>query len=1414
MSSPVSSGFFAPTFLLVWIFFQGIGAGFAASVNLAWNPNAETDLIGYRLYWGTAPRRYDHFMDAGLVTQGTVPDLAERVTYYFAATARNSAGLESVPSAEVSYRIPGPAGSGGGSAPGEIEVAPTASSTSVELAEDSEVEVFLSASSASGGGLTYAIVSPPQNGTLSGVPPNMIYRPRRDFYGEDAFEFRVNDGALDSAVAYVDVVVIPVNDAPVGVNLAVLAQEDGAAPVALRGYDVDGDAVSFVITKPPANGKLEGKMPNLVYRPSPNYNGSDYLEYTTSDGILASPIARISFVISPVEDPPTAIAQTISLLEDSKLNLVLAGVDPEGRTLTYSIARPPSKGLLIGIPPLVLYIPTLGFKGSDGFDFRVTDTAGLSSVATVQISILPVNLAPTANPISVSVSEDLTASITLSGEDPEGSKLMFAIASPPRQGVLTGTPPILRYRPSADYFGTDYFDYTVSDGVRTSEPARVSIVISAVNDAPSAQALTALVPKNGSTPLLLSGADQEGSALTFTVSSLPSQGTLTGIAPSLIYRPAANFVGSDSFRYTVSDGVLSSAGALVSISVSDVNTVPTAMAQSLTLAEDSSIAVRLAGQDVDGDTLSFSIVGSPANGTLSGKAPNLSYTPKANFAGSDSFEFTARDGAAVSAPKVVSLTVTPVNDAPTATAQSLTLAEDSSIAVRLSGQDVDGDTLAYSIARSPLNGTIAGAPPNVTYTPNPNFAGEDSFEFLARDRTLASAPGLVSLTVVAANSAPVATARTVSGLEDSLIPITLSGTDADGDSLTYSVVVQPSQGALLGTAPNFVYRPNEDWTGTDSIEFIVHDGTRPSASAVLTINVTPVNDAPRANAQNVVTGYGMPLSITLTGSDPEGSPLTYRIERPPVGGILTGKSPNLVYRAKLGYSGLDSFTVVARDGALDSLPATIQVRISLILLASNRGTSIPVATETTGGGAGDEAGDGMIGDGMLGDGMVGTAGTTTPTVPEASVEWLSLPSHGIVGNLEDGQLSYEPALDGSTLDSFTFRLNTADGPSEPMSIALHLVRFQEVKRTVGQVEVSFPTIAGLTYRLEWNDQSPSYASTWEVLHEVTPAEPGIVTLAVPNPPNDVFRFIRLTCEGTESKVASEAWAISSPQVAAGIDGRVYSVPFQGPIRLRGRVASLTGNSVEIHSGTTEFPDVSPVGGQVTHALLVRSSRPEAQSSGIWWPITGQSAQQIQMDEGVEPIAGHLLAGDEVEILRLMTVAEVFGKASSPEIQINDGDRVKISGLAGEDYLIEYRVSNRGGASYWWVQGDVIAGPFDGTTLPLPPFPTFYFVDRVTPGSLVLVGRVQEGPAVQYLQPGARMIGNSFPVAMEVPELSAYRLVEGDYPWDESEAGTAPEICPQWAASSGVIGAGEGLWIRVPEGSGSLRWMQQCPWPSP
>jgi hypothetical protein len=551
----------------------------------------------------------------------------------------------------------------------------------------------------------------------------------------------------------------------------------------------------------------------------------------------------------------------------------------------------------------------------------------------------------------------------------------------------------------------------------------------------------------------------------------------------------------------------------------------------------------------------------------------------------------------------------------------------------------------------------------------------------------------------------------------------------------------------------------------------------------------------------LVTAYGAPLSILLTGTDPEGSALTFSILEAPPNGTLSGTMPNLVYTPQVGYSGIDSFRVVASDGVLTSAPAVISVRVSLILLASNQGTVVSTATGSSG--------DSMMS--VSGDRMVGAS---TTTASEPTVEWLSLPTHGVLDASHAGSVSYEPALDGSTLDSFSFRIHGDEGPSEPMLVALHLVAFQEVKRMEGQVEVSFPTIAGLTYRLEWNDESPSSTSVWNVFKTLQPSEPGIVTLAVTNPPDGVFRFIRLTCEGTENSVVSEPWGISSTPVAGGMDGRVFSVPFQGPIRLRGRVQSVAGNSVEIEAGTLDVPSLAPVEGQATHALMVRSSKLDARFAGAWWAITGQSANHIQVDEGIESLAESVLVGDEVEVVRLLTMAEVFGKASSPENQLSDGDRLSISGIGGADYFIDYRISNRGGASYWMVQGDLLSGPFDGTSLTLPPFPTFYFIDRVRPGSVVMVGRVQEGPAVQYLHPGARMVGNAFPVSMEIPELSPYRLTAGDYPWLEAGSGSIPENCPPWASNIGGIGAGSGLWIRIPEEAGVLRWIQQCPWQIP
>lgn len=173
---------------------------------------------------------------------------------------------------------------------------------------------------------------------------------------------------------------------------------------------------------------------------------------------------------------------------------------------------------------------------------------------------------------------------------------------------------------------------------------------------------------------------------------------------------------------------------------------PLATPQSVTLAEDTGTAFTLAGSDADGDALTFAVVSPPTQGTLTGTGPSYTYTPAANFHGPDAFTFQANDGFLSSAPAIVSLTVTAVNDTPVATAQAVTTSADASVAITLAGTDVDGDALTFAVLNQPAKGTLTGTGANVTYTPAANSSGADAFTFVANDGALDSAPATVSIT--------------------------------------------------------------------------------------------------------------------------------------------------------------------------------------------------------------------------------------------------------------------------------------------------------------------------------------------------------------------------------------------------------------------------------------------------------------------------------------------------------------------------------------------------------------------------------------------------------------------------------------------------------------------------------------------
>ena len=160
--------------------------------------------------------------------------------------------------------------------------------------------------------------------------------------------------------------------------------------------------------------------------------------------------------------------------------------------------------------------------------------------------------------------------------------------------------------------------------------------------------------------ITLSGSDADGDSLTYATTSIPAHGTITGIAPNIVYSPNYQYAGNDSFTFKVNDGTHDSVGATVNITVSFVNTPPVASVQDVSVEQNSlNKIITLAGTDINGDNLTYAIVSSPTNGTLSGTTPNLTYTPNSNYNGSDSFTFKANDGTDDSLVSTVSITVNP-----------------------------------------------------------------------------------------------------------------------------------------------------------------------------------------------------------------------------------------------------------------------------------------------------------------------------------------------------------------------------------------------------------------------------------------------------------------------------------------------------------------------------------------------------------------------------------------------------------------------------------------------------------------------------------------------------------------------------------------------------------------------------------
>jgi len=1006
-----------------------------------------------------------------------------------------------------------------------INDAPVALNDSYSINEDTTLTipaagVLANDSDVDGDPLSAVLVADVAHGTLN-LNNNgaFTYTPSLNYTGVDTFTYRASDGPLSSGVATVTITVLPVNDTPVALNDAYTINEDTVLSITRPGIlandtDADGNTLTAVLVADVTHGTLLfNANGSFFYTPNANYHGTDTFTYRATDGALTSAVATVTITINPTNDLPVAINDdAYTTLEDTALTILPRGiltndVDVDGDVLTALLVSTTTHGTLtLSNNGAFFYTPSLNYTGVDAFTYRATDGFLTSSVATVTITVLPVNDAPVALDDSYSVNEDTALVISAPGvlgndADVDGNPLTTVLMSNPASGTLNlSTNGSFTFTPSLNFTGNVTFTYRATDGALTSGVATVTITVLPVNDAPVAlddnysvnEDTTLTIATPG---ILANDSDVDGNPLTAVLVSNPASGTLNlSTNGAFTFTPSLNFTGNVTFTYRASDSQLLSGVATVTIRVLPVNDTPVALDDFYSVNEDTPLLISIPGvlgndSDVDGDVLSAVLLTNVLHGTLTlSNNGAFLYTPSLNYTGVDVFAYRATDGALTSSVAFVTITVLPLNDGPVAVNDAYTLAEDGTLTIPARGIltndfDTDGDLLTAVLGTGVQHGTLNlsgnGA---FTYTPSLNYTGVDTFTYRATDGSLTSALATVTITITPVNDAPVAVNDFYAVNEDAVLTVSTPGvltndSDVDGNPLTAILLSNPGSGTLnFNTNGSFTFTPSLNFTGTVTFTYRASDSQLTSGVASVTITVLPLNDGPVALNDNYSVNEDTTLTIPLPGvlandSDVDGDLLTAVLLTGVQHGTLNlSTNGAFTYTPSLNYTGVDTFTYRATDGALTSGVATVTI------------TVVPVNDPPTTGVLGDSYS--LLEDGALNISVPGVLANDGDVDGDPLTAVLvATTTHGTLALNANGSFSYTPAANYFGPDSFTYVASDGLTSSAPAVVSITVIPVNDV-----------PSFANAGHQ-RVNMNAPAQSLNWASNISAGPANESSQTLA-------------------------------------------------------------------------------------------------------------------------------------------------------------------------------------------------------------------------------------------------------------------------------------------------------------------------------
>lgn len=689
----------------------------------------------------------------------------------------------------------------------------------------------------------------------------------------------------------------------------------------------------------------------------------------------------------------------------------------------YAVVSGPEHGTLTGdcTDGECSYTPDAGHIGEDIVTVTATNSSGTSAPATLRVMTRP-----NQPPIVYDDLEPLFAGAShvwnLPATDATSSTLESTVVEGPEHGDLTCVRRACTYVPNPGFVGTDGFLWSVTDGELTSRTVHTELVVQP-NAAPLLFDHTTMVRSGGSRVVASEATDYEHAQLALAVVTPPAHGTVTDCDErSCRYTADSGYVGTDSFTWRAFDGRDHSRTATVFVTVRP-NTVPYAVGLSTNASAGQENTSGNLGFDHDGDDLTYQLLTPPAHGNAACGSSGCSWTPAAGFSGQDSFTYRVSDGQSWSNPGSVSYTVAGPHP-PTAANESETtvtgVPKRFSLAVN---HAFTATNRSIALVEPPLHGTITGCDRSYCeYVSEAGFVGQDRFRWKATDSF--GETSVVTTTIsVSANKAPVAFGSSVISLADRPRQVTLRAADADQEPswgpLDFIVVAQPEHGSVEDCLNACWYTPDAGFTGTDSFTWKASDGSADSAAVTTTITVQ-ANSAPVTNpgSSTVVSGrLGQP--IFTMGNDPDGWTVQMRPAELPEHGALSSCGPSsCVYVADPGYTGSDSFSVIAGDGFLESQPAVHGLNV-----VPNQA---PAAAPDTKAYPDDLQFDEWF-----------PLSVSDPEGDPLEVQVVAQPAHGTVLYCAPQACAYQPEPGFSGTDSFTWR--ATDGHATTPTITQKIV---------------------------------------------------------------------------------------------------------------------------------------------------------------------------------------------------------------------------------------------------------------------------------------------------------------------------------------------------------------------------------------